>query len=71
MDTRARNWFLTVNNYSVDERNAAEQYKCDYLLIAEEVGEKEHTEHLHIYFELKNAKAASEYTSSERQRRTG
>jgi hypothetical protein len=59
MDTRARNWFLTVNNYSVDERNAAEQYKCDYLLIAEEVGEKEHTEHLHIYFELKNAKTFS------------
>ncbi len=59
MDTRARNWFLTLNNYSEDERNAAEQYKCEYLLIAEEVGEKEHTEHLHIYFELKNAKTFS------------
>ncbi len=57
--TRARNWFLTVNNYSTEERQFAEKYECVYLLIAEEVGEKEHTEHLHIYFELRNQKSFS------------
>jgi hypothetical protein len=58
-NTRARNWFLTINNYSKEERQYAEEYKCEYLLIAEEVGEKEHTEHLHIYFELKCQKTFS------------
>lgn len=49
---RARNWFLTINNYTEEEKNYAMNYKAGYLLVADEVGEKEHTKHLHLYFEM-------------------
>jgi hypothetical protein len=55
-DTRARNWFLTLNNYTQDELAYAKEYKAEYLLIADEIGSKEETPHLHIYIELKNQK---------------
>ena len=32
-NTRARNWFLTLNNYTPDELAYAKEYKADYLLI--------------------------------------
>lgn len=56
---RERNWFLTINNYSPEELEFCKSYKCLYKLLADEIGEKEKTPHLHIYFELKNAKSFS------------
>jgi len=58
-DCRARNWFITINNYTADELEMCKQYSCQYICIGEEVGEKCNTPHLHIYFELKNAKRFS------------
>lgn len=59
MDERKRNWFITINNYSEEEKAFALSYDAVYILVAEEIGEQEHTPHLHIYFELKNAKTFS------------
>ena len=56
---RFRNWFLTINNYTTEEKEYALAYSAQYILVADEVGEEEHTPHLHIYFELKNAKSFS------------
>ena len=58
-DCRARNWFITLNNYTEEEEACAMQYKCQYICIGKEIGEKCNTPHLHIYFELKNAKSFS------------
>ncbi len=57
-DTRSRRWFLTINNYTEEEVDYACSYKCQYMIIADEIGELE-TPHLHIYFELKDAKSFS------------
>lgn len=57
--TRARNWFLTINNYTEEDISYATAYSCEYILIGKEIGEKCHTPHLHLYFELKNAKSFS------------
>jgi hypothetical protein len=57
--TRSRNWFLTINNYSDYHLEYAKAYKCGYILIADEVGDKCKTPHLHIYFELVNQKTFS------------
>ena len=55
MKQRARNWFLTINNYSEDEKDFCVNYdKSRYLIVAEEVGEQG-TPHLHLYLEYKNA----------------
>lgn len=56
---RFRNWFLTINNYTPEELAHALAYQAQHILVADEVGEEEHTPHLHIYFELKNAKSFS------------
>ncbi len=55
-DPRARNWFLTLNNYTDEDIIYAQNYKCRYILIGKEIGEKCGTPHLHIYFEFKNQK---------------
>jgi len=58
-DARSRRWFLTINNYTEEEVDHACSYKCNYMIIADEIGEIEKTPHLHIYFELKDAKSFS------------
>lgn len=55
MSDRARNWFLTINNYSDSERDAALQHAAKYIIVGEEVGEQG-TPHLHLYVEYANAK---------------
>lgn len=56
--TRARNWFLTINNYTDEDISYSRGYKCEYILIGKEVGEQG-TPHLHLYFELKSQKTFS------------
>ena len=56
---RARNWFITINNYTDDEIEYARNYNCQYMIIGNEIGEKCRTPHLHIYFELKYQKTFS------------
>ena len=53
-DARTYNWFLTINNYTEEELKFAHEWKCDYMIIADEVGEECETPHLHLYFEMKN-----------------
>ena len=53
-DYRSRCWFLTCNNYSADELQFARAYKCDFKLLAQEIGELSKLEHYHLYFEHKN-----------------
>lgn len=52
---RSRNWFLTCNNYTGDELHFAREYKCEYKLLACEVGEVSKLQHYHMYIEHKNA----------------
>lgn len=59
MNDRARNWFLTCNNYSNDELAVATAYASSYKLLAEEVGEECGTPHFHLYVEHKDAKTFS------------
>jgi len=56
---RARNWFLTINNYTDEQILYARNYDCTYMIIGKEIGEKCQTPHLHIYFELKHQKSFS------------
>ena len=56
---RARNWFITINNYTNDDIIYAQNYSCQYIIIGKEIGEKCRTPHLHIYFELKHQKSFS------------
>lgn len=56
MTDRARNWLLTINNYSEDERYAALHHVAKYIVVGEEVGEEKGTPHLHLYIEYANAK---------------
>lgn len=58
-NSRHRNWFITINNYTDDEKEYALAYDATYILVADEVGEIEKTKHIHIYFELKNSKTFS------------
>lgn len=58
-EDRYRNWFLTINNYTTEEKEYALAYSALYILVADEVGEEKKTPHLHLYFELKNAKSFS------------
>ena len=52
MDTRARNWFLTINNYSIEELEFAKNYTAVYKLIGQETCPTTGTPHIHIYLEL-------------------
>lgn len=48
---RSRAWCFTVNNWKVDERQALEELKCEYIVFGQETGD-EGTPHLqgYIYF---------------------
>ncbi len=56
---RNRNWFITINNYTQVEKEHALAFTAQYVLVADEVGEKEETPHLHLYIEFKNARSFS------------
>lgn len=59
MDTRARNWFLTINNYNNDELEYAKNYTSVYKLIGQETCPTTGTPHIHVYMELKAQKTFS------------
>lgn len=54
MTERARNWFLTINNPTDDDKRAALHHAAKYIIVGEEVGEQG-TPHLHLYIEYTNA----------------
>ena len=56
---RVYNWFLTINNYSIQELEEAERFPSTYKLIAKEIAPTTGTPHIHMYYELKNAKTFS------------
>ena len=56
---RARNWFITINNYTDEDIKYLENYSCQYIIVGKEIGEECQTPHLHAYFELKHQKSFS------------
>lgn len=54
---RRYNWFITINNYSIQELEIAEQFPSTYKLIAKETAPTTGTPHIHVYLELENGKS--------------
>jgi len=54
----AKNWCLTLNNYSNEEFERLKNYECIYSILGEEVGASG-TPHIQGYFEFKSTKELS------------
>lgn len=52
--SKARRWFLTINNYTDDDLEGMKALDYKYLLIAAEVGPKEGTPHVHAMVIFQN-----------------
>lgn len=57
--TCCQNWVGTLNNYSIQEKEALEQFECVYKIIGKEKG-KEGTPHLQMYFWFKTKKSLAQ-----------
>lgn len=55
MDKRSRAWCLTINNYTADDLETITNWKAEYKIVGDEIGESG-TPHLQIYFRTKEAK---------------
>lgn len=51
MPGQARQWMITLNNFTEEEREALEalESQVEELVLDQEEGEEEHTPHLHAY----------------------
>ena len=54
-----RKWFLTINNWTAEEDEAAKEAikLCNYGAYSAEIGKEEETPHLHIWLHFKNARS--------------